>query len=393
MATIKLAARIERMGGEGAAQMIAKARRLESEGRPIIHLEVGEPDFDTPVHIKRRAEEALAANQTHYASSQGLLQLREALSHHLRRSRGVAVSPDRIAVSPGCKDMIFSILSVLVEDGDEVLCCAPAYPAYATIVEYLGGRAVPVPLHEALDFRFDVDEMARLITPRTRLLVLNSPQNPTGGVLTRQDVERIAALAEEKDILILTDEIYSRMVYEGEYHSIYSLPGMVDRTMLVDGFSKSHAMTGWRLGYAAMPLPVCQRVTRLLINSVSSVTTFVQWAGIAALEGPQEEVVAMVAEFARRRVRMVEGLNRLPGVTCRSPQGAFYVFPNIRPLGRPSAELADYLLESAGVATLPGTAFGAAGEGYLRLSYANSIENIERALQQMDAALAIATKG
>lgn len=383
----RFASRLDGMGGAGAFNAINKARDMERQGRAVIHLEVGEPDFDTPEHVKTRLKQALDDNQTHYAPSQGLPALREAVARSVSRTRGVAVSPDDVAVAPGCKQMIFMILSTLIQEGDEVIVQAPGYPAYEAVVQYLGGTVVDLPLKEEKNFRFDPADLASRVTDRTRLLILNSPQNPTGGTLTADDCKAVAELAHQKDFLVLSDEIYSRILYEGTYHSVLSQPGMVDRTILVDGFSKSYAMTGWRLGYAVMPAPVCRQVVRLLVNSVSCVTTFVQWAGIAALEGPQDEVERMVDQFRRRRDLLVQGLNTLPGVRCQWPTGAFYAFPNVSALGHSSQDLADYLLQEAGVACLSGSAFGSRGEGYLRLSYANSLENLQKAIDAMRAAL------
>ncbi|HEY8477206.1 MAG TPA: pyridoxal phosphate-dependent aminotransferase, partial [Chloroflexota bacterium] len=322
---------------------------------------------------------------THYGPSAGLPELREAVAAHVRRTRGIAVDPEQVVITPGGKPIMFFTLLALVEEGDEVIYPDPGFPIYASMANFVGARPVPLPLRESRAFRLDPDELASLVTPRTRLLILNSPHNPTGSVLTRDDLAAIAEVALKHDLMVLSDEIYSRILYEGEHHSIASFPGMAERTIILDGFSKTYAMTGWRLGYGIVPPPLVAPMVRLVVNSVSCTAPFTQLAGLAALEGPQHDVERMVAEFARRRALMVDGLNAIPGIRCLPPQGAFYVFPNIQGLGLSSAEAADRLLEEAGVATLSGTAFGQHGEGYLRLSYANSRENLERALERIDA--------
>jgi aspartate/methionine/tyrosine aminotransferase len=380
---MKFAPRMDRLGTESAFEVLARAKALERQGRSIIHLEIGEPDFDTPAHIKEAAKQALDAGWTHYGPSAGLPELREAIAKHVGETRGVPVSPDEVVVTPGAKPIMFFTILALVGPGDEVIYPNPGFPIYESVINFVGGVPVPIPLREETGFGFDLDLFERKVSPRTRLIIINSPQNPTGGVLDRGQLERIAGLAAGRRIPVLADEIYRQFLYEGEFVSTLGLPGMRDLTVLLDGFSKSYAMTGWRLGYGVMPVPLAEQVTRLMVNSASCTASFVQMAGIAALQGDQAPVARMVAEFKRRRDLVVEGLNRLPGVGCARPRGAFYVFPNIRGTGRPAGEVAERLLTEAGVATLAGTAFGQYGEGYLRLSYANSEANLHGALERM----------
>jgi aspartate aminotransferase len=384
---MRLAERMSRLGTETAFEVLARAKALEAQGREIIHLEIGEPDFDTPAHIKAAAVRALEEGWTHYTPAAGIPALREAIADYIRRTRGIPVGPEHVVVVPGGKPIMFFAILALVEEGDEVIYPNPGFPIYESMIRFVGARPVPLRLRMENEFRVDVEELARLITPRTRMLILNSPANPTGGVLTREDLEAIAELCLKHDLVVLSDEIYSRILYEGEHISIASFPGMLERTIILDGFSKTYAMTGWRLGYGVMPEPLAEAVTRLMINSNSCTAAFTQIAGIAALTGPQDEVDRMVAAFRERREVMVEGLNRLPGFRCLKPKGAFYAFPNIEGAGMSSRELAHYLLEEAGVAVLSGTAFGEYGEGFLRLSFANSIENIQKALERIEKAL------
>jgi aspartate/methionine/tyrosine aminotransferase len=384
---MRLAERMSRLGTETAFEVLARAKALEAQGREIIHLEIGEPDFDTPAHIKAAAVRALEEGWTHYTPAAGIPALREAIADYIRRTRGIPVGPEHVVVVPGGKPIMFFAILALVEEGDEVIYPNPGFPIYESMIRFVGARPVPLRLRMENEFRVDVEELARLITPRTRMLILNSPANPTGGVLTREDLEAIAELCLKHDLVVLSDEIYSRILYEGEHISIASFPGMLERTIILDGFSKTYAMTGWRLGYGVMPEPLAEAVTRLMINSNSCTAAFTQIAGIAALTGPQDEVDRMVAAFRERREVMVEGLNRLPGFRCLKPKGAFYAFPNIEGTGISSRELAHYLLEEAGVAVLSGTAFGEYGEGFLRLSFANSIENIQKALERIEKAL------
>jgi aspartate aminotransferase len=381
---LRLATRMARLGTETAFEVLVKAKALEAQGRDIVHLEIGEPDFDTPRNIIDAAVDALHKGFTHYGPSAGLMELREVIAQHVGETRRVDVKPDEVVVVPGGKPIIFFSILALAEQGDEVIYPNPGFPIYESMINYVRAEAVPIRLREELDFRLDVDELANLINDRTKLIILNSPQNPTGGMLEKKDIERIAAAIGDRNIMVLSDEIYSRLIFEGEHHSIMSLDGMKERTILLDGFSKTYAMTGWRMGYGVMPPDLATHVARLMTNSNSCTASFTQVAGIEALRGPQESVDTMRAEFKRRRDVMVGGLNKIKGFSCRLPHGAFYVFPNITKTGWPSKKLADALLDDAGVAALSGTAFGDFGEGYLRFSVANSIENIEKALDRVE---------
>lgn len=383
-----VAARMGRLGTESAFEVLARARALERQGRDIVHLEIGEPDFDTPAHIKEAAKQALDAGATHYGPSAGLPELREAIAKHVAETRGVPVSPEQVVVTPGAKPIMFFTIMALVGAGDEVIYPNPGFPIYESVINFVGGVPVPIPLREEQGFGFDLELFERRVSSKTKLIIINSPQNPTGGVLDRGQIERIAALALERGIPVLADEIYRQFLYDGEFVSILGVPGMHAQTVLLDGFSKSYAMTGWRLGYGVMPTDLAEHVTRLMVNSASCTASFVQLAGVAALQGDQTPVARMVAEFRRRRDLFVDGLNRLPGVRCARPRGAFYAFPNITGTGRSSAEVAERLLADAGVAALSGTAFGAHGEGYLRFSYAASEANLRRALERMGPVLA-----
>jgi aspartate/methionine/tyrosine aminotransferase len=380
---LRLAKRMARLGTETAFEVLVKAKALEAQGRDIVHLEIGEPDFDTPRNIIDAAVDALHKGFTHYGPSAGLPQLREVIAQHVSETRRVNVTPDEVVVVPGGKPIIFFSILALVEEGDEVIYPNPGFPIYESMINYVGAKAVPIRLREELDFRLDVDELVNLINDRTKLIILNSPQNPTGGVLVKTDIERIAAAIGDRNIIVLSDEIYSRLIFEGEHHSIMSLDGMKERTILLDGFSKTYAMTGWRMGYGVMRADLATHIARLMTNSSSCTASFSQIAGIEALRGPQESVDTMRAEFKRRRDVMVAGLNKIKGFSCRLPHGAFYVFPNVTKTGWLSKKLADALLDDAGVAALSGTAFGDFGEGYLRFSVANSIENIEKALDRV----------
>ena len=385
---MQLAERMARLGTESAFEVLARAKALERQGREIVHLEIGEPDFDTPAHIKEAAKRALDAGATHYGPSAGLPELREAIAKQIAETRGIEVSPDEIVVTPGAKPIMFFTILALVNRGDEVIYPNPGFPIYESVIDFVGGVRVPIPLLEEIGFGFDMAEFERRVSRKTRLIVLNSPQNPTGGVLSAEEIGRIAEIARRFRIPVLADEIYNRFLYEGSFASIASLPGMKELTIILDGFSKAYAMTGWRLGYGVMPPPLAEQLTRLMTNSASCTATFVQLAGVAALQGDQSESYTMVEEFRRRRDLIVDGLNRLPGVSCVRPRGAFYVFPNVKGLKRPSKEIATYLLDEAGVALLWGSAFGEFGEGYLRLSYAASRETIQKALERMGSALA-----
>jgi len=384
---MRLASRMERIGTETAFEAAARARALEATGREVIHLEIGEPDFDTPSNIRAAAKRALDAGATHYAPYPGIPDLRTAIAEDFSTRRGMAVATDSVFVTVGGKGVMYYAIMALVDSGDEVIVPDPGYPIYASVTRFVGGTAVPIPIRQENDFRLDIDELASLVTARTKMIVLNSPANPTGGVLTRDDLERIAAIAREHDLVVLSDEIYSRILYEGEHVSIATLPGMAERTIVLDGFSKTYAMTGWRLGYAIVPETLAFAFGRLIINSVSSATTFAQVGAVEALRGPQDAVDAMVAEFRARRDLVVDGLNSLPGITCLRPKGAFYVFPDVSGTGRTGDELAHMLLHDAGVSVLSGTAFGGVGTSHIRLSYANSREAISRAIDKMRTAL------
>ena len=372
-----------RLGTETAFEVLVKAKALEAQGRDIIHLEIGEPDFDTPANIIEAGCDALHRSFTHYGPSAGLMELREVIAQYVSETRRVNVTPDEVVVVPGGKPIIFFSVLALAEEGDEIIYPNPGFPIYESMINYVGAKAVPIRLREELDFRLDVDELASLINDRTKLIILNSPQNPTGGVLTKDDIAAIARAISDRNIMVLSDEIYSRLIFEGEHHSIMSVDGMKERTILLDGFSKTYAMTGWRMGYGVMRADLAAHLSRLMTNSNSCTASFTQIAGIEALRGPQDVVDTMRTEFQKRRDVMVAGLNRIKGFSCRLPKGAFYVFPNVTKTGWPSKKLADALLDDAGVAALSGTAFGDFGEGYLRFSVANSIENIRKALDRV----------
>jgi len=380
------AARMDRLGTESAFEVLVRARALEAKGVDVIHLEIGEPDFATPDHIVEAGIKALRDGATHYGPPAGLPALREAVAADVATSRGIAVHPDQVVITPGGKPVMFFAILAAIEAGDEVLLPDPGFPIYASLVNFVGGIPVPLTLREDHDFRLDIDELAAKLTPRSRMLILNSPHNPCGSALTAADLRAIADLVRGRDMLVLSDEIYSRMTYGAPHVSIAAEPDMVEQTIILDGFSKTYAMTGWRLGYGIFPGDLAQRIALLMTNSNSCTATFSQLAGVAALIGPQQPVEAMMAEFAARRDLVIAGLNSIPGWSCRMPAGAFYAFPNVRALGAGSRQLADYFLEHAGVALLSGNGFGAAGEGYLRLSYANSKANLEQAIQRLSAA-------
>jgi len=380
---MNFAERMSRLGTESAFEVLARARALERQGKEIIHLEIGEPDFDTPAHIRDAAKRALDSGATHYGPAAGLPEVREAISKDVGTTRNIPVTPEEIVVTPGAKPIMYFIITALVNPGDEVIYPNPGFPIYESVINFVGGVPVPIPLREESGFGFDLSVLERKASERTKLIIINSPQNPTGGVLELDQLGRIAEVAKRYRIPVLSDEIYKAFLYDGEFASITRFPGMEDLVIILDGFSKAYAMTGWRLGYGVMPPALAEHVTRLMVNSNSCTASFTQLAGIAALQGDQTPVAAMVAEFKRRRDLVVSGLNQLPGVSCRSPRGAFYVFPNVKGLKRPSAEIAETLLNEAGVAVLGGTAFGQYGEGYLRLSYANSEANLRKALAQM----------
>jgi len=381
---LRLAKRMSRLGTETAFEVLVKARALERQGKNIVHLEIGEPDFDTPANIVNAAVDALHKGWTHYGPSAGLPDLRQAIADDVSHSRGVPVSADEVVVVPGGKPIIFFTIMALVEEEDEVIYPNPGFPIYESMIHFMGAKAVPIRLREELDFRLDVNELADLINDRTRLIILNSPQNPTGGVLSQRDVRDIADAIGDREITILSDEIYSRLIFEGEHHSIMSLPGFKERTILLDGFSKTYAMTGWRMGYGVMRSDLANHISRLMTNSNSCTASFTQVAGIEAVRGDQASVEKMRQEFQHRRDVFVAGLNKIKGFSCRLPKGAFYTFPNISKTGWKSKKLADALLDQAGVAGLSGTAFGDYGEGYLRFSVANSIENLQAALERIE---------
>ena len=381
---MRVATRMTTIGTESAFEVSARARALEAEGRDIIHLQIGEPDFDTPAHVREAAKRALDEGATHYAPYPGIPALREAIAEDATRRKGFDVTPDRVFVTVGGKGvMLYAILGT-IDPGDEVIVPDPGYPIYESLVRFIGATPVPIPIRMEIEFRLDVDELASLITPRTRMIVINSPANPTGGVLTREDLERIAALAREHDLVVLADEIYGRILYDGTEHvSIASLPGMAERTVVLDGFSKTFAMTGWRLGYAIVPPSLVKTYGQLIINTISCAPTFAQVGAVEALRGPQDDVDAMVVEFRARRDLVVDGLNAIPGIRSLRPTGAFYAFPDVSGTGLSGAELAERLLHEAGVCVLAGTAFGGVGTDHIRISYANSRENLSRALERI----------
>ena len=376
---------MSRLGAENAFEVLAKARKLEAQGKDIVHLEIGEPDFDTPANIAEAGIKAIREGWTHYSPSAGLPEMREVVAEEVSRTRGVKCTADEVVVVPGAKPTIFYTMMALVEEGDEVIYPNPGFPAYESLTNFLGAKPVPIHLREDKDFRFDVNEFADLITDRTKLVILNSPHNPTGGVLSEQDLRDIATAIGDRDIMVLSDEIYSQLIFEGQHHSIMSLPGWKDRTILLDGFSKTYAMTGWRLGYGVMRADLAKHFSRLMTNSNSCTATFTQIAGIEGLRGDQTAVRNMCQEFHRRRDHVVERLNKIRGFSCRLPKGAFYVFPNIRQTGWNCEDLAEALLQQAGVACLAGTAFGVFGDGYLRFSTANSMENLDKALDRIES--------
>jgi len=386
---MKTAARMDSIGTETAFEVSARARALEATGRSIVYLQIGEPDFDTPDNVRAAAKQALDQGLTHYPPYAGRPDLRAAIAADTTARRGFAVEPSKVFVTVGGKGVMVYAIMALVDPGDEVIVPDPGYPIYDSITRFVGGTSVPIPIRQENDFRLDVDELASLITPRTKLLVINSPANPTGGVLTRDDIERIAELALRHDLVVLSDEIYSRILYNGAEHvSIASLDAMAERTILLDGFSKTYAMTGWRLGYAVVPDWLVKAYGQLIINTISGATAFAQAGAVEALRGPQDEVAAMVREFRVRRDLIVDGLNEIQGFDCLRPQGAFYVSPDISGTGLTGAELADRLLQEAGVCVLAGTAFGGIGRDHIRISYANSRENLSEALQRIKAFVA-----
>jgi aspartate aminotransferase len=382
---MRYADRMKDLGTETAFEVLAKARALEAKGRTIVHLEIGEPDFDTPANIRAAAARALEGGFTHYGPSAGLPEVREAIAAFISKDRGLPTAPEQVVVTPGGKPVLTFAVLACINPGDEVIVPNPGFPIYESAVRFAGGKPVSLALREDRGFRFGAADVEPLLTPRTRMLILNSPHNPTGSVLAPRDLDEIASLIRDREIFVLSDEIYGKILYEGTHETIATRPDVAERTILLDGFSKTYAMTGWRLGYGVMNATLAKHVARLATNVYSCATSFVQLAAPEALHGPQDEVRAMVAEFRRRREVIVDGLNAIPGVRCSKPAGAFYVFPNVTGLGMKSADLEHALLNDAGVAVLSGTAFGSQGEGYLRFSYANSIENIREGIRRFEA--------
>jgi aspartate/methionine/tyrosine aminotransferase len=376
------------LGTETAFEVLAKARALEKQGKDIVHLEIGEPDFDTPRNIKDAAIKALNEGYTHYVPSAGIPELRQAIADYISKTRNLKVTPEEVVVTPGGKPIMFYTILALVNPGDEVLYPNPGFPIYESLINFVGAKPVPIPLEEKNDFSIDREYVKKMITKKTKLIILNSPENPTGGVLSREDLKVVAdSISGRNDAFVLSDEIYSRIIYEGKHESITAFPGMKDKTILLDGFSKTYAMTGWRLGYGVMHKDLALKVAQLMTNSNSCTSAFTQMAGVEALTGPQNEAERMVSEFKKRREVIVDGLNKIKGITCKKPRGAFYVFPNIEGTGMDCRKLGEHLLNNAGVAVLPGTSFGKYGEGHLRLSFANSVENIKKALERIARAV------
>jgi len=384
---MKLAERMSRLGTETAFEVLAKAKALEAQGKEIIHLEIGEPDFNTPKNICERAKKAIDEGYTHYGPSAGLPQLREAIARYTQKRLGISVDPDEVVVTPGAKPIMFFAILALVNEGDEVIYPNPSFPIYESMINFVGGIPKPIPIREENNFSLDVDEFKSLFSPKTKLVIINTPSNPTGGVIPKEDIEKMAQIIREHDCMVLSDEVYERMVYEGEHVSISTFPGMKERTIILNGFSKTYAMTGWRIGWGVMNKELASQITRLQTNSNSCTASFTQIAGIEALEGPQDESEKMIEEFKKRRDIIVDGLNSIKGFKCLKPSASFYVFPNIKDFGMKSSEFEKFLLEEAGVAALSGTSFGKYGEGYIRFSYANSIPNIQKALEKIKKAV------
>lgn len=382
-----IAHRVFQLKGEGAFEVLARVKKLEKTGKSIIHLEIGEPDFDTPENVKEKAIAAIREGHTYYVPSAGIDELREAVCEYMRRTRGLEVTPDEVVITPGAKPVIFLSFLLLLEEGDEVIYPNPGFPAYRSIIDFVGAKSVPLRLREENDFRIDVDELRSLVNKNTKMIVLNSPSNPTGSVLLWKDMEDIARIAQEEDLLVFTDEVYSEIIYDHNHVSILQFPGMKERTVLLDAFSKSFAMTGWRLGYAVLPRQWAPFLSLLMTNSNSCTCTFTQMAGVEALLHSEASVKMMSAEFRRRRDFLVERMAKIEGLKFVKPQGAFYVFPSIASFGLSSSQMAQYLLEEAGVAVLPGTAFGEFGEGYIRISFSNSLENLALAMDRVEEAL------
>lgn len=381
---LKLAERMNRLSTESAFEVLAKARDLEAQGKDIVHLEIGQPDFKTPVNVCQAAFQAMKDGQTGYSSPAGLPAFREVVADWVSKTRRVSVKPDQVSVTPGAKPIIFFAILTCVDDGDEVIYPDPGFPIYESVIHFIGAKPIPLPLRESVDFRFRIEDLEKIISDRTRLLIINSPQNPTGGVLTQSDLEAISELAIKHDFYVLSDEIYSQLVYDGDHQSILSIDGMQERTIMLDGHSKSYAMTGWRLGYSVSPKLIADQFAKLMVNFNSCTATFTQIAGIEAIQNSQDFVSQMWLEFKTRRDFLVKGLNEIDGISCKIPSGAFYAFPNVTGIPMTCAEFSDYLLTEAGVALLPGSSFGIFGDGYLRISYASSIDNIQEALVRIN---------
>lgn len=380
--------RMKALETETGFEVMAKAKLLEKQGKDIVHLEIGEPDFDTPKNIKEAATRALNAGYTHYTPSSGLPEVKQVIAEYISKTRKLDVKPEEVVVTPGAKPVMFFSMLSLVSPGDEVMYPNPGFPAYEALIKFVEAKPVPIPLREENEFSFDPEYVKEKITKKTKMIVLNSPENPTGGIIPREDLKVLADCLENRDdVFVLSDEIYSKIVYEGKSESISQFPGMKEKTIILDGFSKTYAMTGWRLGYGVMRKDLAGKMAQLMTNSNSCTNAFVQLAGVEALKGPQTELEKMVAEFRKRREVIVDGLNKIVGITCTKPHGAFYAFPNITGTGMNSRKLGDQLLQNAGVAVLPGISFGEYGEGYLRLSFANSIENIKKALGRIEKSL------
>jgi aspartate aminotransferase len=380
--------RMKALETETGFEVMAKAKLLEKQGKDIVHLEIGEPDFDTPKNIKEAATRALNAGYTHYTPSSGLPEVKQVIAEYISKTRKLDVKPEEVVVTPGAKPVMFFSMLSLVSPGDEVMYPNPGFPAYEALIKFVEAKPVPIPLREENEFSFDPEYVKEKITKKTKMIVLNSPENPTGGIIPREDLKVLADCLENRDdVFVLSDEIYSKIVYEGKSESISQFPGMKEKTIILDGFSKTYAMTGWRLGYGVMRKDLAGKMAQLMTNSNSCTNAFVQLAGVEALKGPQTELEKMVAEFRKRREVIVDGLNKIVGITCTKPHGAFYAFPNITGTGMNSRKLGDQLLQNAGVAVLPGISFGEYGEGYLRLSFANSVENIKKALDRIEKSL------
>ncbi len=382
------AKRMRELGTETAFEVLAKAKALEKQGREIIHLEIGEPDFDTPKNIRDAAIKAMNSGYTHYVPAAGIPEFRETIADYISKTRSLDVKPEEVVVTPGAKPIIFFSILACIEFGDEVMYPNPGFPIYESMIKFMGAKPVPMSLKEENNFAIDTEEVVAKISDKTKMIILNFPENPTGGVLTKENLEAIADKVRDRDdLIIISDEVYSRIIYEGEHRSIASYPRMKDKTVIIDGFSKTYAMTGWRLGYGVMRKDLAEKIAQLMINSNSCTCAFSQMAGVEALRGPQDEANKMVEEFKRRREVIVSGLNKIEGIRCAKPQATFYVFPNVREVKMTNQKLPDFLLNKAGVATLSGTSFGEYGTGYLRFSFANSIPNIEKALKKIKEAL------